>query len=358
MSTSSSSVSSAEIQALFDALPDVVLTSDSAGNVEFLNRAAERLTGHSRETVLGRPVGEVLPLGNEVDGTPLESPAAVCLRSQASLGPFEARLLGGPDTARRVVDVSAAPIQEPDGPITGVILIARDVTHARQLTRQLSHLATHDALTGLVNRTEFERRLSQALVSAAKEGSRHALGFLDLDGFKRINDACGHLAGDELLQKLGDLLRGLMRARDTVGRLGGDEFGILLEHCSTSKAGRIAEEIRRTISDHRFTCGGKTHRIGASIGIVPVRGDSVSPTQLLCTADFACYQAKRRGGNRIQLSGVHKKPVSAAQWFFEHPGETSEKVHLPRGANADICPAHPTLSGSRPQSGNPRTART
>lgn len=357
MSTSSSSVASAEIQALLDALPDAVLTSDSAGNVDFLNRAAGRLTGHTRETVLGRSVGEVLPLRNEVDGTPLESPAAVCLRAQASLGPFEARLLDGPDTARRVVDVSVAPIRNPAGAITGTILIARDVTHARQVARQLSHQATHDALTGLVNRAEFERRLTQAVVSAAKEGCKHALGFLDLDGFKRINDACGHLAGDELLQELSDLLRGSMRARDTVARLGGDEFGILLEHCSPAKAVRMAEEIRKIISDHRFTCDGRTYSIGASIGIVPVRPDSASPTQLLRAADFACYQAKRRGGNRVQLSGVHKKPSSAAQRFFEHPGETSEKVHVAGGANADICPAHPTLSGSRPQSGSSRTAR-
>jgi diguanylate cyclase (GGDEF)-like protein/PAS domain S-box-containing protein len=322
MSTASSSVASAELQALLGALPDAVLTADSGGNVDFLNPAAER--GHTRETVFGRPLGEVVPLENEADGAPLES--LVCLRAQASLGPFEARLLG-PDTARRVVDVSAAPIREPDGTITGVILIARDVTHARQLARQLSHQATHDALTGLVNRTEFERRLSQALVSAAKEGSRHAVGFLDLDGFKRINDSCGHLAGDELLQELSNLLRGSMRARDTVARLGGDEFGILLEHCSSSKAVRIAEEIRKTLRDHRFACGGRTYRIGASIGIVPVRGHSTSSTQLLHAADFACYQAKRRGGNRVHLSGVNQKPSRPAQRLPERPGADFEKAH-------------------------------
>ena len=219
----------------------------------------------------------------------------------------------------------------------------------------MSHQATHDALTGLVNRAEFERRLTHALVSAAKEGCKHALGFLDLDGFKRINDACGHLAGDKLLQELSDLLRGSMRARDTVARLGGDEFGILLEHCSPAKAVRMVEEIRKIISDHRFTCDGRTYSIGASIGIVPVRPDSASPTQLLRAADFACYQAKRRGGNRVQLSGVHKKPSLAAQRFFSTQAQTSEKVPLPGGANADICPPHPTPSG-RPSA--VRKART
>ncbi|MGZ8392463.1 MAG: diguanylate cyclase domain-containing protein [Gemmatimonadales bacterium] len=354
MAKPSSPVSSGEVQAMLDALPDAVLTSDSAGNVEFLNRAAEQLSGHTRETASGRPLGEVLPLGSDVDDTPLESLAIRCLRAGASLGPFEAKLLDGPDPARRVVDVSAAPIRNRAGVVTGTILIARDVTHARQVVQQLSHQATHDALTGLVNRAEFERRVTQALVSAAKEGSKHALGFLDLDGFKRINDACGHLAGDQLLQELSALLRGVMRARDTVARLGGDEFGILLEHCSPAKAVRIAEEIRKNISDHRFTCGGRAFSIGVSIGIVPVHPDGASPTQLIGAADAACYQAKRQGGNRVQLSGVPKKPSSPAQRLIITPATTSEKFSLPGGAQADICAAHTTLSGVNPQSGGPR----
>jgi diguanylate cyclase (GGDEF)-like protein/PAS domain S-box-containing protein len=325
MAKSSSPVSSDEVQAMLDALPDAVFTSDSAGNVEFLNRAAEQLSGHTRETASGRPLGEVLPLGSDVDDTPLESLATGCLRAGASLGPFEARLLDGPDTGRRVVEVSAAPVRNPSGAVTGTILIARDITHARQVVQQLSHQATHDALTGLVNRAEFERRLTQALVSAAKEGCKHALGFLDLDGFKRINDACGHLAGDELLQELSDLLRGVMRARDTVARLGGDEFGILLEHCSPGKAVRIAEEMRKVINDHRFICGERTYSMGVSIGIVPVRGDSASPTQLLSAADAACYQAKRKGGNRVQLSGMPKEPLSVAHRLFSTPAKTSER---------------------------------
>jgi diguanylate cyclase (GGDEF)-like protein/PAS domain S-box-containing protein len=301
MATSSSPVSSAELQALLDALPDAVLTSDSAGNTEFLNRAAERLTGHNRETVVGRPLGDVLPLGSEADGTPLESPAAVCLRGEARLGPFEARLLDGGKANGRVLDISASPVRDPGGTTTGAILMARDVTHARQVARQLAHEATHDPLTGLVNRAEFERRLARALASAAEEGAQHALGFLDLDGFKRINDACGHLAGDDLLRQLSDILRRRMRGRDTVARLGGDEFGILLEHCTPARAARIAEHVRRAISDHRFTCRSETYSVGASIGIVPVQSHSACAADVLRAADGACYLAKRQGGNRVQL---------------------------------------------------------
>jgi diguanylate cyclase (GGDEF)-like protein/PAS domain S-box-containing protein len=309
MATSSSPVSSGELQALLDALPDAVLTSDSAGNTEFLNRAAERLTGHNRETVVGHPLGDILPLGSETDGTPLESPAAVCLRQQARLGPFEARLLSGGKANRRVLDISASPVRDAGGATTGAILIARDVTYARQVTQQLTHEATHDPLTGLVNRAEFERRLARALASAAAEGAQHVLGFLDLDGFKRINDICGHLAGDELLRQLGDILRRHMRGRDTVGRLGGDEFGILLEHCAPARAARIAEHVRRAISDHRFTCGTNTYSAGASIGIVPVQGHGACAADVLHAADVACYLAKRQGGNRVQL---HTEIQSAA----------------------------------------------
>jgi diguanylate cyclase (GGDEF)-like protein len=309
--TSSSPVSSVELQGLLDALPDAVLTTDEAGNIEFLNRAAERLTRHSRETVVGRPLGDILPLGSEVDGTPLESPAAVCLRVLASVGPLEVRLLDGGQADRRVLDISAAPVRDSGGATTGSILIARDVTCARQVARRLAHEATHDPLTDLVNRAEFERRLARALVGTTEQGAKHALGFLDLDGFKRINDACGHLAGDELLRQLSDIVRRRMRGRDTVARLGGDEFGILLEHCTPARAARIAEHVRRAISDHRFTCGTRTYRVGASIGIVPVQ-DRASAAEVLRAADVACYLAKRQGGNRVQLTTVPRRRASTA----------------------------------------------
>jgi len=313
METGSSPVSSGELQGLLDALPEAVFTTDRTGNIEYLNRAAEWLTRHRRETVVGRPLGDVLPLGSEVDGTRLESPVAVCLRGQASVGPVEARLLDGSEVDRRVLDISAAPVRDAGGATTGAILIARDVTCARQMARRLTHEATHDPLTGLVNRAEFERRLARALTSTAEEGAEHALGFLDLDGFKRINDTCGHLAGDELLRQLGDVLRRPMRSRDTVARLGGDEFGILLEHCTLARAARIAEYVRKAINDHRFTCRNETYRVGASIGIVPVQDHRACAADVLRTADVACYLAKRQGGNRVQLStdvqsGAIKQP--------------------------------------------------
>jgi diguanylate cyclase (GGDEF) domain len=204
------------------------------------------------------------------------------------------------------------PIRDSSGAVTGAAVVARDVTHARLIARQLSHQATHDALTGLVNRGEFERRLARVLDAAAEEQGEHAVCFLDLDGFKRVNDACGHLAGDELLRQLSEVMLDRMRSRDTLARLGGDEFGLLLEHCRLPQAARIAEELRKAIGGYRFTFGSQTYAVAASIGIVPIRAGLRRPSDVVRAADAACYLAKHSGGNRIQISVSHRRVAAPA----------------------------------------------
>ncbi len=292
-----------------EAMPDAILTTDAAGAVDFLNHAAEQLTGRSREAALGRPLREVLPLASESSGEPLEIPVPRCLREGLPAGPLEAVWAAGPRRERRVLDISAAPIRDRSGAVVGATVVARDVTRAQMIARELSHQATHDALTGLVNRVEFERRLDRALASAAEEHIEHALCFLDLDGFKKVNDAHGHLAGDELLRQLGGVLREHMRSRDTLARLGGDEFGMLLEHCKLPKAGRIAEGIRRAIGACRFRSGAESCALAASVGVVPVRGDSGGANEVLRAADATCYAAKRGGGNRTALHDPKQRPM-------------------------------------------------
>lgn len=311
---------STECQAIVGSLPDAVLACDTEGTVEFLNRAAELLTRHTAGAALGRRLEEVLPLRKEGSGTPVESPVSECLRREESVGPFLATLASSADKSARLLEVSAAPIRESGEPISGVILVARDVTRERELTRQMSHRATHDALTGLVNRDEFERRLARALESAGRSGAQHAMGFLDLDGFKRVNDSCGHLAGDSLLQELSAVLRRRIRGRDTVARLGGDEFGILLEHCTTERATHVAEQVRKDISDHRFVCGTETHQVGASIGIVPL-DRHVGTADILRAADMACYEAKRRGGNRVNVGALN------GNMMWHAGGQSRSKLH-------------------------------
>jgi diguanylate cyclase (GGDEF)-like protein/PAS domain S-box-containing protein len=296
-----------------DAISDAILTTDTDGCIDFLNRAAEELTEWTRDSARGRPLSDVLPLIDEESGASLVSPVMACLRRGAHGGPCDAIFPSRSGQEKRALEVSTTPILDSSGAVTGIAVVARDVTHARLLARQLSHQATHDPLTGLVNRSEFERRLGRALVSAAEDRGAHAVCFLDLDGFKAINDTCGHAAGDELLRQLSDLMRDRMRSRDTLARLGGDEFGMLLEHCGLPRAARVAEELRKAIGDYRFTYGAETYAVTASIGIVPVRAGIRRPSDLFRTADAACYQAKRGGGNRIQVSVPHRRSSAEAR---------------------------------------------
>jgi len=194
---------------------------------------------------------------------------------------------------------SAAPVLDPDGNAQGVVLVFRDVTELRGLEREMSYLANHDALTGLLNRRELETRLERAIVSARHEQREHALLYLDLDEFKVVNDTCGHLVGDEMLKQVTALLRAGVRRSDAVARLGGDEFGVLLEDCPAPRARHTAEELLRTLHDFHFSHGGQVFEVGVSIGLVPIGPGCGDLAQVLSAADAACYVAKDRGRNRL-----------------------------------------------------------
>ncbi len=194
------------------------------------------------------------------------------------------------------------------------MVVFRDVTKERRLKRALSYQASHDALTGLINRREFDNRLAEALRerAAATQGP-HALLYVDLDQFKVVNDTCGHSAGDRLLRDVTGLLQAHVRAADTIARLGGDEFGILVRSCTAEQGANIADNIRQAIRDYRFTWEQNTTGIGASIGVVEITRESDSAASLLSAADIACYAAKDSGRNRVHLydsnevSGRHRE---------------------------------------------------
>ncbi len=287
------------IEAL-DAMPDAVLVTDASGGIELLNRAAEELTGYHLASARGLGIDRLLPAPAEAGQSPLAGMIAACLAGGPPVAAYELSWPPAYGGHERTLDVSISPLRRPPGDMTGAAVIVRDVTHARRMAKALAHQATHDALTGLVNRREFERRLTRAVERAAGGRGDYALCFLDLDGFKRVNDASGHLAGDELLRELSGVMRDRMRARDTLARLGGDEFGVLLEHCGLAEAARIADEIREAVATHVFTCGEATYPLGVSIGVVAIRGDR-RPGEILRAADTACYAAKRAGGNRVQV---------------------------------------------------------
>jgi diguanylate cyclase (GGDEF)-like protein len=192
-------------------------------------------------------------------------------------------------------------VLEPGSAAQRLLIICRDITEKRYLEDKLAHQASHDGLTNLLNRREFERRFQQLLERDSDPADRHFLCFLDLDQFKIINDSCGHIAGDELLREIAALLTGLVRSRDTLARIGGDEFAVLMEHASLDKALLLAEKIRATIEEFEFHWRSERFSIGVSVGVVPVQfGQSI--THLLNMADMACYTAKKQGRNRIHTA--------------------------------------------------------
>jgi diguanylate cyclase (GGDEF)-like protein/PAS domain S-box-containing protein len=182
-----------------------------------------------------------------------------------------------------------------------ILVVSEDITEIRKRSEQLSFQATHDSLTGLINRGEFETRLENLLISSQSGGGQHALCFLDLDQFKIVNDTCGHLAGDEMLKQIGMILQDQIRKRDTIARLGGDEFVILMDHCPLHRAEIVAKKILKSISDYKFIWEDKTFRGGVSIGIVAINGLSGNINDVLKSADAACYAAKKQGGGNIHI---------------------------------------------------------
>jgi diguanylate cyclase (GGDEF)-like protein/PAS domain S-box-containing protein len=182
--------------------------------------------------------------------------------------------------------------------MTGAIV---DITERKQTEKQLSYQASHDALTGLVNRREFERRAELLLSINQQDKDEHALCFMDLDQFKVINDTCGHSAGDEMLRQLSKVLKDTVRHHDTLARLGGDEFGVLIEHCSLNDAHRVVTSLQKVIQDFQFSWEGHNFRVGVSIGLVPIVESTTNLSDLLSFADAACYIAKDKGRNRIHV---------------------------------------------------------
>lgn len=288
-------------QTTLQSLGDGVITTDRAGHVEYLNPVAETLTGWKTAEARGRPLAEIFPIIDEGSKAPVDDPIR-SLAEKREIARFAGDLLlAGRHGKEYAIELTAAPIHGRGKKFIGGVLAFRDVTDMRGMARQMTHQATHDALTGLVNRREFERRLGQLLKSAKERDVQHALCYVDLDQFKVVNDTCGHMAGDELLRQLAGVLKGRIRERDTLARLGGDEFGILLGECSMQRAKEIAEEICRSVNEFRYVWKDKICEIGASIGMVPITRDAESLSQLLGAADAACYAAKDRGRNRVHV---------------------------------------------------------
>jgi diguanylate cyclase (GGDEF)-like protein/PAS domain S-box-containing protein len=293
--------SEARFRLLLESAGEGIFGLDAEGRCTFVNQAALDLFGDDAEALLDRELSTMLDRhrsGSE------PYPGGQCpLRRTLREGVpsrFTETLLRR-DGSSFVAEFSAYPLPSENGAAAGAVIVMRDVSEVRALTEKLSYEASHDALTGLYNRVEFERRVAKLLAASRQDDSGHALCFLDLDRFKAINDTCGHAAGDQLLQSLGLLMESRLRQSDILARLGGDEFGLLLEHCPLEQAWVIANELREAAHGFRFLWGEEEFSVGMSVGIVPLNAASGDVASVLSAADTACYIAKKRGRDRVHI---------------------------------------------------------
>jgi diguanylate cyclase (GGDEF)-like protein/PAS domain S-box-containing protein len=287
-------------QVTLQSIGDAVITTDADGRVEYLNPVAEELTGWDSDEAHGRPITEVFQVLSESTRQPIDSPITRCLREGRVVEMTEPSLLVNRRGQEISMQDSAAPIRDRGGRLIGVVMVFHDVSQERRLQRALSYQATHDALTGLINRREFESRITESLQSMRNDPeARHVVLYLDLDQFKVVNDTCGHQAGDKLLKQITSVLQTRIRTSDTLARLGGDEFGVLLLDCNLEMAQRIAEDLRQAIRDFRFSWLDRVMNVGVSIGLAEMRGESETLSTIMSAADVACYSAKESGRNRV-----------------------------------------------------------
>jgi diguanylate cyclase (GGDEF)-like protein/PAS domain S-box-containing protein len=281
-----------------DSLGEGVVTTDVSGRIDYLNQAGEQLLGVSAIDALGKTITDIITLLDEGDRRSLGDPVRHCLTTQSKVTVGRRGLMilrnGGEE---RSVELTVTPLKGQKGDLIGTVVVVRDVSELRGITRQMTYQASHDALTGLVNRREFERRLEEALAVAHTQEAKHVLCYLDLDRFKAVNDSCGHMAGDGMLREVAALIKETVRDSDTVGRLGGDEFGLLLVGCPLDKARQIADDVVRKVADYRFVWKDKIFNIGVSVGLIEISRESGAPDEVLSAADSACYVAKRQGGH-------------------------------------------------------------
>ena len=282
---------------ILDALVHPVLVVDANARLAGCNEAARPYLNGAHHALAGLPLTDVLRLaGRADDGRALGTVVADAITAgQRRVTAIEEAGLVRRDGAEVPVKVTVSRL----GGGRGALVILEDLSELHRRHSQLSLRARHDPLTGLINREEFTARLARLLERVGSQPWHHSLCFMDLDDFKQVNDSAGHAAGDELLRQVTTALLGRVRGRDTLARIGGDEFAILLEHCPLAEAREVAEKLRQTVEDFVFEWEGQRFGVGASIGLVPIGGDQDDAGRVVAMADGACYQAKNGGRNRV-----------------------------------------------------------
>jgi diguanylate cyclase (GGDEF)-like protein/PAS domain S-box-containing protein len=282
------------------AITDGVVTADRDGRITSVNPAAERMTGVAQQDALCCNFYQMLHFHEEGGADVIIQAIERCLKDKRVVANLPHLTMLSRDGHHFSVESAVAPVCLDNGELIGAVLIFHDVTESKRLMRRLGFEASHDALTGLVNRREFELRLTRALERARTQpdGSA-ALLYMDLDQFKIVNDTCGHSAGDDLLKLLASSYSEHVRERDTLARIGGDEFALIVEHCDVDEAMAVAQKILDATRNFRYPCKGQLFQLGVSIGLTPIDRSTTSVEEAMRRADHACYIAKERGRNRV-----------------------------------------------------------
>jgi diguanylate cyclase (GGDEF)-like protein/PAS domain S-box-containing protein len=291
-----------------DAMGESVITVDAEGRIDYINHSAAALLGQGFDQVVGKSFVDVASLVDETDRRSLGDPVrkALATGGRVTVGK-RAVLVPTNGSMERSVEISVTPLKSEAKETLGLVLVMHDTSELRGLTRQMTYQASHDALTGLVNRREFERRLREAMDAAQTGEVAHALCYLDLDRFKVVNDTCGHTAGDNMLREVATIIKDAVRDSDTAGRIGGDEFAMLLVGCPLEKARQIADDVVRAVGDYRFIWRDKIFNIGVSIGLVEIGRNGGSIEDIMNSADSACYVAKKQGGVHVHVYSAREE---------------------------------------------------
>ena len=309
---------------------DAVLTTDEQGRIVSMNPVAESLMGWKLTEIHKQLAWDVFKVVNQMDQKPVECPVKRCLQQDKIIHLENNSNLIRRDGSLVPISDSAAPIRSEKGTIIGSVLVFKDVTEERRLSTELSYQASHDALTDLINRREFEMRVTSALRSAHNEERQHAIAFLDLDEFKVVNDTCGHASGDKLLQDISELLKKELRASDVLARLGGDEFALLLDTCPLDRAKDICERMRNSVQSYRLVHQGESFSVSVSIGLTSIHVESETVEEVLSNADAACYIAKDKGRNCVHVNYPQDTDIAARKGEMQWLSRINEALDFDR----------------------------
>lgn len=301
------------------AIGEGVITTDTNANITYINPAAEVLIGVRFTSVKGKNIHDILRIRDPDTEGIINYPIERILVNKETIIHDSHLILVKPDNSELVIKDTASPILDKSGELIGVALIFHDFSNIKRMSDKLAYQASHDDLTGLYNRREFERQLDESLKDSRRRNAEHTLCYLDLDQFKIINDTCGHMAGDILLKQISHQIQTRTRHHDIIARLGGDEFGIIFYDTNIKEAEALSETIKNSVSDFKYIWKENSFDVGVSIGIVPITANVESHSELMIRADSACYIAKENGRNCIHTYAESDKDFirrcDELQWY-------------------------------------------